>query len=60
MNKFITVTGYDNLIYTFNISHIICVKVDRQGVIIYHANLGQANYTTVRESYEDVMNMIGQ
>lgn len=60
MNKFITVTGYDDLTYTFNISHIICVKIDASGAIIYHTNMENVDYTPVRESYDEVMTMINQ
>lgn len=60
MNKFITVTGYDDLTYTFNISHIICVLKDNKGAIIKHTPWGENGISTlaVKETYEDVMEMI--
>lgn len=60
MNKFVTVTGYDNRTYTFNVSHIICVLEDDKGTIIKHTPWGEKRTSTlaIKETYEDVMEMI--
>ena len=60
MNKFIKVTDSKGIIYTFNVAHIVCVKEDAHGAIIYHTEIGHSSYVTVREDYNTIMGLINQ
>lgn len=59
MNKFITVTDSKGVIYSFNVSHVICVLKDAHGTVIKYSNWGNnSSSLTVKESYDYVMEMI--
>lgn len=56
MNKFITVTDSNGLVYSFNVSHIICVLKDAHGAIIKHSSWGNnCSSLAVKEAYDYIM-----